>query len=65
MDSSTHTGGNALVVHSAFYSFPLGDVITVTAGPLVDQDDVVGATASVYSDSFNLSESINIAPRFA
>jgi len=53
MDSATATTGDALTVHSAFYSFPVGD-LAVTAGPLVDQDDVVGATTSKYSDSFRL-----------
>ena len=53
MDSATSTTGNALTVHSAFYSFPVGD-LSVTAGPLVDQDDVVGATVSQYSDTFRL-----------
>ena len=53
MDSATSTTGNALTVHSAFYSFPVGD-LAILAGPLVDQDDVVGATVSQYSDSFRL-----------
>ena len=53
MDSATATTSNALTVHSAFYSFPVGD-LSITAGPLVDQDDVVGATVSQYSDSFRL-----------
>ena len=53
MDSATATSGDAIVLHSAFYSFPLGD-LSVLAGPLVDQDDVVGATTSAYSDAFRL-----------
>ena len=53
MDSSTSTTGNAITLHSAFYSFPLGD-LSITAGPLVDQDDVVAATTSAYSDAFRL-----------
>jgi len=53
MDSATSTTSNALTVHSAFYSFPVGD-LAVTTGPLLDQDDVVGATVSQYSDSFRL-----------
>jgi len=53
MDSATATTGGAMTVHSAFYSFPVGD-LAVTAGPLVDQDDVVGATTSQYSDAFRL-----------
>jgi len=42
-----------LTVQSLFYSFPVGD-LSVTAGPLVDQDDVVAATTSAYSDAFRL-----------
>jgi len=53
MDSATATTGSAVTVHSAFYNFPIGD-LAVTAGPLVDQDDVVGATTSKYSDAFRL-----------
>jgi len=52
MDSA-ETGGGALSVGSLYYSFPLGD-LSLTAGPLVDQDDVVGATTSAYSDAFRL-----------
>jgi len=53
MDSATSTTDNAITVHSAFYSFPLGN-LAVTAGPLVDQDDIVAATTSQYSDAFRL-----------
>ena len=53
MDSNVLTTGNAVQVHSAFYSFPVGD-LAVTAGPLLKQDDVVGATTSQYSDTFRL-----------
>ena len=53
MDSNVATTGNAVQVHSAFYSFPVGD-LAVTAGPLLKQDDVVGATTSQYSDTFRL-----------
>ena len=52
MDSAVE-GSGALNVHSLFYSFPVGD-LSVTAGPLVDQDDVVAATTSAYSDAFRL-----------
>jgi len=52
MDSSV-TGGNALSVANLYYEFPLGD-FTVTAGPLFDQDAVVSATTSIYSDAFRL-----------
>ena len=53
MDSNVNTSGKALQVHSAFYSFPVGD-LAVTAGPLLKQDDVVGATTSQYSGTFRL-----------
>jgi len=46
-------GSGALTVDSLFYSFPVGE-LAVTVGPLVDQDDVVAATASAYSDTFRL-----------
>jgi len=53
MDSAEATSSDALNVQSLYYSFPLGD-LSVTAGPLVDQDDVVAATTSKYSDAFRL-----------
>jgi len=52
MDSEV-SGGNGLNVHSLYYAFPVGD-LSVTVGPLVDQDDVVAATTSKYSDAFRL-----------
>jgi len=52
MDSAEE-GTGALNVSSLFYSFPVGD-LSVTAGPLLDQDDVVAATTSAYSDAFRL-----------
>ncbi len=52
MDSAEDVG-NELHVTSLFYAFPVGD-LSITAGPLVDQDDVVAATTSAYSDSFRL-----------
>jgi len=55
MDSA-ETGNavaNDLTLSSLFYSFPVGD-LSVTAGPLVDSDDVVAATTSAYSDTFRL-----------
>jgi hypothetical protein len=55
MDSA-ETGNavaNDLSLDSLFYSFPVGD-LSVTAGPLLDQDDVVAATTSAYSDAFRL-----------
>ena len=53
MDSATATTSNNITLHSLFYEFPVGD-LSVTAGPLVDQDDVVAATTSAYSDAFRL-----------
>ena len=52
MDSA-ETGGGALSIGSLYYAFPVGD-LAVTAGPLLDQDDVVAATTSAYSDAFRL-----------
>ena len=52
MDSA-YSGGADLSVKDLFYSFPIGD-LSVTAGPLLDQDDVVAATTSAYSDAFRL-----------
>jgi len=54
MDSAVAaTNSDALEVTSLFYSFPVGD-LSVTAGPLVDQDDVVAATLSAHSEGFRL-----------
>jgi len=57
MDSAVSTTGvnqgNAVAVHSAFYTFPVGD-LAVTAGAILKQDDIVGATTSQYSDTFRL-----------
>jgi hypothetical protein len=50
---STIAGDSSLSVASLFYNFPVGD-LSITAGPLVDQDDVVAATVSAYSDDFRL-----------
>ena len=52
MDSAV-SNGSSLQVHSAYYSFPVGD-LSITAGPLLDQDDVISATTSAYSDAFVL-----------
>jgi len=41
-------------VGSLFYTFPVGDV-QVSAGPLLDTDDVVTASTDIYSGSFRLS----------
>jgi len=53
MDSAEEASSNVLSVGSLYYAFPVGD-LSVTAGPLVDSDDVVAATTSAYSDSFRL-----------
>ncbi len=54
MDSAVAgTADGGLSVTSLFYSFPIGD-LSITGGPLVDQDDVVAATTSAYSDAFRL-----------
>jgi len=42
-------------VESLFYSFPIGE-FRVHAGPLLDQDDVVSATTSIYSSEFYIAE---------
>jgi len=52
MDSA-EGGDSVLSVGSLYYSFPIGD-LSVTGGPLLDQDDVVAATTSAYSDAFYL-----------
>ncbi|WP_269623158.1 iron uptake porin [Prochlorococcus marinus] len=44
---------STLTVGSLYYSFPVGD-FQVTAGPLVDQDDVISASTSIYSENFRL-----------
>jgi len=52
MDSAVE-GNGELNLHSLYYAFPVGD-LEITVGPLVDQDDVVAATTSAYSDAFRL-----------
>ena len=42
MDSSVG-GTGAITLHSLYYAFPVGD-LSVTAGPLLDQDDVVAVS---------------------
>jgi len=53
MESAVEGTTDSLNVHSLFYAFPVGD-LSVTVGPLVDQDDVVAATPSAYSEAFRL-----------
>jgi hypothetical protein len=54
MDSQINYGNNTLNVASLYYEFPVGD-FTITAGPRFDQDDVISATTSIYSDAFRLA----------
>jgi hypothetical protein len=56
MDSET-SGTEFIKLHSLYYTFPVGDSWVVTAGPLFDSDDVIGATTSIYSDAFRLAAS--------
>jgi len=51
---SAETSGNQLTVDKLSYTFPVGD-FTVTTGPLMEQDDVISATLSTYSDAFRIS----------
>jgi len=46
-------GDDSLNVASFFYEFPLGG-LDVLVGPLVDQDDVIAATTSLYSDAYRI-----------
>ena len=54
MDSAMNMVMNSLTVSSLYYQFPMGG-FQVTAGPKVDQDDIISATTSTYSDAFRLS----------
>ena len=51
---NTSDVGDQLKVTSLFYDFPVGN-LSVKAGPLVDQDDVVAAKPSAYANAFRLS----------
>ena len=53
LDSAQATT-DQLTVDKLSYTFPLND-FTVTAGPLMEQADVISATLSTYSDSFYIS----------
>ena len=48
LDSAV-SGGENLTVSSLYYSFPVGD-IAITGGPLLEADDLIGATVSTYSE---------------
>jgi len=55
MDSAVDPStDNVLDLHALWYTFPVGD-FAITAGPLVEQEDIVSATISTYSDSFRLA----------
>jgi hypothetical protein len=54
MDSAMDMVMSSVTVSSLYYQFPVGDV-QITAGPLLDQDDVISATTSIYSDAFRLA----------
>jgi len=53
LDSAEATT-DQLQVDKLSYTFPVND-FTVTAGPLMEQSDVISATLSTYSDSFYIS----------
>uniref|UniRef100_UPI000E0FC666 carbohydrate porin n=1 Tax=Synechococcus sp. N5 TaxID=2575515 RepID=UPI000E0FC666 len=42
-------GANVLAIDKLFYSFPIGDSITITSGPLVGQEDMLAVWPSAYS----------------
>jgi hypothetical protein len=54
LDSAENTASNALTIDTLSYTFPVGD-LTVTAGPLMEQDSVISATLSTYSDALFIS----------
>ena len=41
-------GANVLAIDKLFYSFPIGESITITAGPLVGQEDMLAVWPSTY-----------------
>jgi len=52
LDSAVASDGdspNSLAVSSLYYSFPVGD-IAITGGPILEADDLIGATVSTYSE---------------
>jgi len=50
---SSHGSGEKLGVKDLYYTFPVGE-LSITGGPLLDQDDVVAATTSAYSGALML-----------
>ena len=40
---------NLVAIDKLFYSFPLGDEVTITTGPIVGQEDMLAIWPSVYS----------------
>ena len=56
-------GPSALAIDKLFYSFPLGDGITITAGPIVGQEDMLAVWPSFYpSDPILDGFTMNGAP---
>ena len=55
LDSSVNNNNNNIVVDNLFYEFPLGD-FAITAGPRIEQKQVISATTSIYSSAFRLGE---------
>jgi len=53
MDSAVE-GGSSLNLASLYYNFEVGD-LDITAGPLLDQDDVLAAETTRYPGTFRLS----------
>jgi len=49
------TTANELTLTSLYHSFPVGDNVQITWGPLLDQDDVISATTTIYSGTFRLA----------
>lgn len=54
LDSAMDMAMSSMTVAALYYQFPVGD-FQITAGPLLDQDDVMSATTSIYSEGFRLS----------
>ena len=56
-------GANVLATDKLFYSFPIGDSITITFGPLVGQEDMLAVWPSAYpSDAILDVMTLNGAP---
>ena len=44
----SEAGANVLEIDKLFYAFPVGEAITITAGPVVAQDDMLAVMPSFY-----------------